>query len=313
MKRITVTLLFVSLSATLIAQVWIPVCEGVKLRDGSFGNPSVLSMACDSLNDKLFIAGNFDSLCSKFYTGGAKFNGIDWDTTWRITNAVGHVNLTEMLFYKGYLFFGYEDGSINNYDGSNPNATIRLGDANGAIYALEYYKGNLYAAGDFTKIKWYEESNVNKPQHTITANNIARFDGTNWYALGNGLTYEFNDSYIHALKVWNNELYAGGFFRDINGHCIARWDGTKWLDSLPGFWMTTHQYGESVEALEVYNGQLYVGGGFDRAGNNTAYMIARWDSTNKEWLPVGQGLSSYVLCLNEIDGRLWAGGYFGKE
>jgi len=305
MRKLIWFIWMVLFSNCVVGQVWLPVCQGVRLKNG---NPSILSMAYNSATDELFVGGNFDSLCHRFYNGTMKYNGSSWDTLNTVYYSSGHsANVTVMRF-DTVILGGTEDGFISKYFGLNSGKS--LGYANGAVYDLAYYQGNLYAAGHFTKIEWYDSQST---KHTVNCNNIARWDGTSWYAMGNGLTYQFNDSYVFALKEWNNELYAGGFFKNEYGHCIARWNGSQWLDTIPGFGATWSAFGEEVKALEVYNGQLYAGGFFDRAGKTTAYMIARWDSAIKKWSPLAEGLSSYVLCLNEINGKLWAGGYFAKE
>lgn len=52
---------------------------------------------------------------------------------------------------------------------------------------------NLYVGGSFVTVGG------------ITVNRVARWNGTSWFALGNG----FNDA-VHALAVVNAELYTGG-------------------------------------------------------------------------------------------------------
>jgi hypothetical protein len=74
--------------------------------------------------------------------------------------------------------------------------------------------GNLYVGGSFTVIG------------DVPANNIAKWNGTTWSALGGGA-----DDYVWALAVSGNDLYAGGWFHMAGGlpavH-IARWNGTNW-------------------------------------------------------------------------------------
>ncbi len=70
--------------------------------------------------------------------------------------------------------------------------------------------GNLYAGGDFTSAGG------------AGANRIARWDGSNWDALGSG-----TDAHVSALAADSSgNLYAGGDFATAGSRsssCIARW------------------------------------------------------------------------------------------
>ncbi len=61
----------------------------------------------------------------------------------------------------------------------------------------------------------------------MSANNIAKWDGSAWSALGSGM----NDA-VHALAVdGSGNLVAGGSFTTAGGvsaNHIAKWDGSAW-------------------------------------------------------------------------------------
>src|SRR5579859_1653877 len=88
---------------------------------------------------------------------------------------------------------------------------------NGAtVYALAMDSaGNIYAGGMFTNAGG------------ITASNVAKWDGSNWTALGTGV-----DATISTLAVdGSGILYAGGQFKTAGGvsaNRIAKWDGRTW-------------------------------------------------------------------------------------
>jgi hypothetical protein len=86
----------------------------------------------------------------------------------------------------------------------------------GVINALATMGGNLYAAGTFTNMGG------------TPANRIAKWDGANWTALGNGVTYPGSiNASISGLGVSGNNLYASGSFRmagDKASFNIARWN-----------------------------------------------------------------------------------------
>jgi hypothetical protein len=127
------------------------------------------------------------------------------------------------------------------------------------------------------------------------AERMARWDGANWSALGNGLesgvwaTAKFDDGTGPAL-------YVGGTFRSAGGieaNRIARWDGNSWSNLGSGL-SSPAGYGVSVSSLEVFDDgsgpALYVGGGFSYAGSTFASSIAKWDGHS--WHPVGGGVST---------------------
>jgi len=102
------------------------------------------------------------------------------------------------------------------------------------------------------------------------AYSIARWDGSQWYAMGQG----FNGA-AYGVEVYNGELYAGGDFT-LSGttplRYIAKWNGTNWID--PGFnlfYSDTNNY-SFIHTLKVLNGKLVISGGFDHAVVGTDTM-----------------------------------------
>ena len=75
---------------------------------------------------------------------------------------------------------------------------------------------NLYAGGYFTTAGG------------VAANNIAKWDGSAWSALGSGMNGQPD---VYALAVSGTNLYAGGCFTTAGGvpaNNIAKWDGSAW-------------------------------------------------------------------------------------
>src|SRR6516162_8278393 len=115
--------------------------------------------------------------------------------------------------------------------------------------------GNLYIGGAFTFVGG------------ISANHIAKWDGTNWTALGSGV-----NSNVNALAIVGGTLYAGGLFTNAGGipaYYVAKWDGTAW--QALGSGMNTN-----VNALAVSGNELYAGGDFTTAGGVTVNYAAKW-------------------------------------
>ena len=144
-----------------------------------------------------------------------------------------------------------------------------------------YIGGTLTAAGD-----------------TIV-NNIAKWDGSRWSALGSGMNNQ-----VSALAVSGSTLYAGGFFTTAGGVTatnIAQWDGSSWSSLGSGI-------NGGVSVLAVSGSTLYVGGGFSNAGGVAATNIAQWNGNS--WSALGSGMNSGVGALAVSGNTLYAAGNF---
>ena len=135
--------------------------------------------------------------------------------------------------------------------------------------------GNLYIGGDFTTA------------NDVIANNIAKWDGSSWSALGSGVNDE-----VDALAVSGSDLYAGGLFTTVGGvvaNGIAKWDGNSW--SALGSGMSYNSGRADVYALAMSGSDLYAAGEFTTAGGNSANNIAKWDGNS--WSALGTGFSRW--------------------
>ncbi len=126
----------------------------------------------------------------------------------------------------------------------------------------------------------------------VVANNIARWDGSEWHAL-TGSSGSGTDGFVRAMTVYGGDLIVAGSFDEAGGlvaNNIARWDGSEW-HALIGSSGTGVQTTANAVIPHV-DGSLYVGGYFDSAGGVTVNYIARWDGS--EWYglsgPSGTGL-----------------------
>ncbi len=70
--------------------------------------------------------------------------------------------------------------------------------------------------------------------------------------------------------------------------------------------------GGGVNALAYYKGELYAGGGFDSAGGQRIYNLAKWNGTS--WSQVGLGFSKnanvFALTVDSVNNLLYIGGGF---
>jgi hypothetical protein len=133
------------------------------------------------------------------------------------------------------------------------------------------------------------------------APSIAKWDGSNWTALGSG-----PEGPVEALAVSGGDLYAAGDFLNAGlsgAHYIAKWDGSKWSALGSGLGLN-----ERPVALLVSGGVLYAGGVFWRADGNTVNSIAKWDG--RSWTALGSGMNGFVGALAVSGNDLYAGGGF---
>ena len=154
----------------------------------------------------------------------------------------------------------------------------------------------------------------------VTVNSVAKWDGTQWSALGTGCTGPLPTvaAAVNGLGVHDDGtgpgLYAAGNLLSAGGvpvNRIARWDGQAWSALGAG----CNQATQALCSHDDGSGRrLYVGGSFTSAASlpgTTA--VARWDGT--QWSAVGGGFTSgSVNVMIEFDDgsgpRLFAGGTF---
>ena len=134
-------------------------------------------------------------------------------------------------------------------------------------------------------------------------NDIARWDGTRWHPLGDGLSYGGN-----ALAWDREELIVGGTFTfagDEPALGIASWNGSRWKrvgDGVSGGGKATMQ-----TITVAPDDMVYVGGSFNRIGREGANHIAQWDGARWEGLGKGVDLAPTAL-LRTSNGSLMVGG-----
>lgn len=178
-----------------------------------------------------------------------------------------------------------------------------------AIWSLAVVGSDLYAGGNFHLS--YEVGE----DEWITATDIARWDGSAWHPLGEGLqrggvgNITFPPT-VADLATDGTNVYVGGEFieageQPVNN--IARWDGSAWHP-------VENDLDDYVWSLSYINNQLYAGGLFREEGGETVNRIARWDDST--WHPLtdegGTGLEtgSAVMAIAEHEGSIYAGGDF---
>jgi hypothetical protein len=270
------------------------------------------------LNGQVYVGGFFTTA-----GGGAANNIARWDPAanggagaWYalgsgLTSDEGDVRA--LAVYSGSLYAGGQFNAaggtpVNNIARWDPAANggagawYALGNGiTGAVSTLASDSSALYAGGYFTSAGG------------APANNIARWDGATWYALGAGITVNYAP--VSALATLGSNVYAGGLFYaagDVVANNLARWDGAAWYalgqpNSVNG----------RVNAIAQSGSELYIGGKFTAAGGVLASNIARWDSAANggagAWYALGAGITGFsgeVYAIAVSGSDVYVGGYF---
>ncbi|HYV91902.1 MAG TPA: T9SS type A sorting domain-containing protein [Chitinophagales bacterium] len=164
----------------------------------------------------------------------------------------------------------------------------------------------------------------------LPVNLVAEWDGTNWSALGNGIT---NQTTILNLINFNGTLYAAGV-EDLDV-----WDGSNW-NSVPGnphtdfygftifnnkiyfampgavwqfdgtTWTNIGTANTNIYSITHYKGDIYAGGDFTSINSIPLSNIAKWDGST--WSSLGYGILSGQLvdAVETYDNELYVSGLF---
>lgn len=215
-----------------------------------------------------------------------------------------------------------EADNIAKWDGTHWSALgsdgNREGALNNTVYGIAVSGTDVYVGGTFTDVN-------NNGTLLPEADYIARWDGSNWHALGNnGAGDGALDSQVNAIAVIGANVFVGGNFSNAAGYpsadYIARWNGSSW-SPLSGNGVADGSLNERVTALAVSANNLYVGGMFKDVNNggvklDAADYIARWDSVNEQWSALGSNgagngaLNKTVGALAVSGSDLYVGGWF---
>lgn len=234
-----------------------------------------------------------DSLVDGAYTI-AEMQQSGWLQTFPLSfqNGTHTVTVAGGQTVGGILFGNIEDLCLS---GVKEWSALGSG-TNSPVWALEVSGSDIYAGGQFNTAGG------------VSANQIAKWDGSGWSPLGSGMTGG-NIPYVFALASGGTDLYAGGQFTTaggVNANYIAKWTGSNWTALGSGMGGTQNSV---VMTLLVNGTDLYAGGDFATAGGVSANYIAKWNGS--AWSALGSGMSNGgVAALAMIGTDLYAGGVF---
>ena len=224
------------------------------------------------------------------------------------------VSCSESVIYAGGSFAEVNSpgGSIVVQNIARWNSRRRIwsalqdGIVNGTVYSLAMHENDLYVGGSFAL----------GIGDDIVANNIVKWDGTQWSTLGSGVNGD-----VYAMAFQGDDLYVGGDFNRAGELAyignIARWDGEEWHAlGMDCPFDPTNVTAEGVNGV-VYsigidpgndNPFVYVGGDFSRACCIDADNIVKWDGS--EWQSLGGGVDQPVHAISVDNNDVYVGGDF---
>jgi len=218
-----------------------------------------------------------------------------------VHNVAGMATSTRAVLYT-WEYVG-EPLDWDGFGGVAGNGAIN----SGVLAITTLTNGDLILGGSFSNVAGLP-----------AADNVVRWDGTNWSALGSngagggGLNGALNGA-VHDLAVEaDGSIVAVGDFVLADGSMgVARFTGGAWVSVSAGL-------GNSARAVQVApTGDLYVGGHFVNVGGDTAAdYVVRWDRASGTWRSLGSNgagngaLTSQVRSLAVIGDGLVVGGHF---
>lgn len=210
------------------------------------------------------------------------------------------------VYMGGHFYFGNHDataidpdivlGGRGYWDGTQWQKMSTVGGASPDIHSMCVAPdGNIYVCGTFASI------GNNAP----AAVNVARWDGSTWYALGSGLNGTGRAIVAHP----NGDIYVGGDFT-TPGKYIARWDGSSWHGlGATGLNGPVHALAFSANAET-----LYIGGDFDdeyTATSATLENVCSYSPSTNTFSAMGAGVNNIVnVILLANDSTPYIGGEF---
>jgi len=302
---------------------WSAVGEGV-YEDTGRAYVRALAVADGQDGESLYIGGAFTRAAKTAASAVAVWDGVTWSALGRGHGVSGPIHAlavyddgTGGALYAGGRFAMAGDTLVSGVARWNGAFWSPVGSGVGGfhvvpvVYALSVFDDGtgpaLYAGGRF-------HSAGGTP-----AGNIARWDGSTWSRLADGV-----DGDVYALAVHDDgagpALYVGGRFTRAGGVPVvglARWDGVAWspVGSGPGSTAVIH-------ALAPYDdgaGAALYAGGVIVSGNppaTVASYLAKWDGAN--WSRLSSDVAGptwpAVYALRAFDDgsgpQLYVGGHF---
>lgn len=280
-------------------QDWSPLGAGLTTTSGNPAEVMAMVVFDDGSGSELYVGGRFMRAGTATANGIAKWNGTRWAPVGSGAASAGIEVHALTVFDDGSGPALYAGGFFSSIGGTAASGIARWNGATwaplgngitgffpgfpGIVEALAAFQGMLYAGGDF------------ETADGLPVNNLARWDGTKWYAIGSGAQrLSGSSASVHTLEVGMDQrgqfLVLGGEFNLLDGRpaeSVGRWNGESFEPIGPGL-----RFGsvESVAQFDDGSGMaLYAGGVFFLPLGGPRVSIARWDG--RSWALVGEDLT----------------------
>ncbi len=278
----------------------------------------VYALALNGAN--LYVGGAFHSAGGIPATNIAKWNGKQWESLGGgldqgVLSSPGVLALYDdgtNLFAGGQFLMAGDQNAYNiaRWDGTTWHSMgtgVYLPDDPapwGAVWSVTGDGTNVYVGGMFVQAG------------NVAATNIARWDGSNWYSMGDctggsfAYTYQANliSGIPRTLVMHQGSLFAGGSFGMIGGvpaTNLASWDGSHWHNA-------GDVQGDFVGALDSGSGNLYVAGRFTSVAGVATANAAIWTSGSWVSLDARTPAADGITCIKRFGPLVCLGGSFGR-
>lgn len=266
-------------------------------------NPQGNVLTCTPYNNKLLVGGFFSSIGYVKTTSLATWDGVKWDSLPKRAFRDGKSVVVLNFLKKGNLLYltgrfdtiaGQPTHGIATWDGVNFNPILLPVDPNyNGITSIVEYQNDIYIAGGM---------------FVGGKGDVLKFNGSNWVSTtGGGFIGPYSGA--RQLIVYNNELYAAGYFEMANGNPgnnVIKWDGNQWHDVGFG---TEGSY-IAINKMLVYHNKLWVFGGFYQVANSFASNAAVFDGTS--WCGLKDTLDNVIGSATVYKDTIYVGGGFWK-
>ena len=338
LKKVLFTIVFFILFHYSYSQQWTTFDNEDSLWTPPSGYAYVFGLFSE--DSVLYVGGEFKYGGSTELNSVGKWNTSQWEALGGGTE-VGGGGVRCFARYNNMLYVGGGFSDVENipntahiarWDGTNWHGLDNsYGEVNHIVWDMVIYNNMLILGGtfhsigttplNFLNIAAYNDTDyinigsLPNEVHALAVYNGELYAGGMWYTLMkyNGSTWEdvggHTSYYIQDMKVdtFNNFLYVAGGFNIVDDTILT--DGVAIWNGF--YWEKIgygNGYGGACEAIELYRGDIYAGLAWDTIGSVYTGFLARWDGL--DWHVAGDTVLWPVLALEVFNDELYVGGSF---